>query len=222
MNNQQDVRQKMAAMAMARSQLYELFALVFMAEPTGEFLRAIKEPRLSMALSELGINLGKEFQEKSDEELLEELAIEYTRLFLGPGQHISANESVFMETDGGGGGSLWGEKTVEVKRFIETTGLEYVSSYTGFPDHVSVELKFLGKLTGWEANQWEQNNTGDAQFGLSVEQKFIKEHLIKWVPKLCSEITSRANLPFYREMARITKDFIKFDYENISEYLSLE
>ena len=82
MNNQQDVRQKMAAMAMARSQLYELFALVFMAEPTGEFLRAIKEPSLSMALSELGINLGKEFQEKSDEELLEELAIEYTRLFL--------------------------------------------------------------------------------------------------------------------------------------------
>ncbi len=145
------------------------------------------------------------------------MAVEFTRLFLGPGSHISPHESVFVEADGGVGG-LWGEKTVEVKKFIETAGLAYGSDFTGIPDHVSVELEFLQKLAEWEAGKWAENDTENAVFCLGVEKRFIEEHLGKWVPELCDKVAARAELPFYREMAGVTKKFIEYEQRTIGEY----
>ncbi len=217
-------RNSMIDTAKARSQVYGLLAAVFRAEPTAAFLRELKGPGLSGIFSELGLNLGQELQEKPEAELLEELAVEYTRLFLGPGPHISAHESVFVEVDDGSQGGLWGAKTVEVKKFIETAGLTYDSDYTGIPDHVSVELEFLQKLAEWEADKWADDDAENAIYCLGVEKKFIKEHLIKWVPELCDKIVAQAELPFYRELAHFTRDYIEFDYKGIisnKEYTGL-
>ncbi len=203
--------------AMARSQVYGLLATLFRAEPSEAFLRELQGPGLSGSFSELDLNLGSELQEKPLEDSLEELAVEYTRLFLGPGPHISAHESVFVELDGGIGG-LWGEKTVEVKKFIESAGLTYGPDYTGIPDHVSVELEFLQKLAEWEAGKWAEADPENAIYCLGVQKRFIEEHLGKWVPALCDKVIAKAELPFYKEIARFTKDFITFEKDLISKY----
>ena len=205
--------------ALARSQVYGLLATIFRAEPTEAFLRELKGPGFTGVFSDLGIDLGDELQKKPEAELGEELAVEFTRLFLGPDSHISAHESVFVEVDGGVGG-LWGEKTVEVKKFIEAAGLTYGADYTGIPDHVSVELEFLQKLAEWEAGKWAQSDAENAVYCLGVEKRFIEEHLGKWVPELCDKVADRADLPFYREMAGVTKKFIEYDQRTIDEYFS--
>jgi len=212
-------RKRMSDTALARSRIYGLLATVFRAEPTEDFLRELKDPDFSGVLSDLGSGLGDELQKKPEAELREDLAVEFTRLFLGPDTHISAHESVFVEADGGVGG-LWGEKTVEVKKFIEASGLTYGSDYTGIPDHVSVELEFLQKLAEWEAGKWSESDAEDAAYCLGVEKRFIEEHLGKWVPELCDEVATRADLPFYREMAGVTKKFIEYEQRTIDEYLT--
>jgi TorA maturation chaperone TorD len=140
-------------------------------------------------------------------------------LFLGPGKHISAHESIYTEIDGEVGG-LWGAKTVEVKKFIETTGLDYESKFTGLPDHISVELEFMRKLAEWEATKWPDDDSESAIYCLKVQKKFIEEHLLKWAPKLCGEIIEKTTMPFYREMAEVTNDFLDFDHDAINETLS--
>jgi TorA maturation chaperone TorD len=211
-------RKQMSETALARSQVYGLLATLFRAEPTEAFLRELKGPGFSAVFSDLGIDLEGELQKKPEEELREDLAIEYTRLFLGPGPHISAHESVFVEADGGVGG-LWGEKTVEVKKFIEAAGLTYGSDYTGIPDHVSVELEFLQQLAEWEAGKWTASDTENAVYCLGVEKRFIEEHLGRWVPELCDKVAAEAELPFYREMAGVTKRFIEYEQRTIDEYV---
>ena len=67
-------RNSMMDTANARSQVYGLMAAIFRAEPTAAFLKELKGRDLSEIFSELGIDLGHELQEKSEEELLEELA----------------------------------------------------------------------------------------------------------------------------------------------------
>ncbi len=210
-------RKQMSDTALARSQVYGLLATLFRAEPTEVFLRELKGPGVARVFSELGIDLGDELQNKPDAELGEELAVEFTRLFLGPGTHISAHESVFVEVDDGVGG-LWGEKTVEVKKFIETVGLSYGSDFTGIPDHISVELEFLQKLAEWEAGKWAESDAESALYCLGVEKRFIEEHLGKWVPELCDKVAAQADLPFYRAMAGVTKEFIEYEQSTIDEY----
>ena len=203
-------RNEMADEATARSQVYGLLAAIFRAEPTGAFLKEIRGPRFSGVFAGLGVNLGEEFYKKPEAEILEELAVEFTRLFIGPAAHISPHESIFTNLDGGEG-EHWGPKTVEVKKFIETTGLDYEPGYAGLPDHVSVELEFLQRLAEWEAGKWSGGDAESARGCQSVQKKFIDEHLIEWVPEFCDEIIEKAELPFYREIARLTRIFLEFE-----------
>lgn len=205
---------KLADNATARSQVYGLLAAIFRAEPTEVFVEEIKGPRFSAVLSDLGIDLGSEFYDKPQAELLEELAIEFTRLFVGPGSHISAHESVFINLDGGEG-DHWGAATIAVKKFIETAGLDYEPSYSGLPDHVSVELEFLQRLATWEAGKWSEGDTESAKGCANVQKKFIDEHLIEWVPKFCDEVVKKTEQPFYREFATLMKTFLEFEFDGL-------
>ena len=204
-----------ATMARQRSDIYGFLAMVYRQEVTSDFLEQIKDPQFLGVLSDLGIQFDDDFLKKPEEELLEELAIEYTRLFLGPGRHVSPHESVQHQRAEGKWGQLWGDSTVEVKKFIETTGLEYQTDYKGLPDHISVELEFMQQLTLREEQAWEEEDTDGAAYCRKIEEKFIEEHLIPWVPEFCEKIIQEAELPFYKNLAAITRNFIEFEKDEI-------
>jgi len=162
--------------------------------------------------------LTSDFLQKPEEELLDELAVEFAGLFLGPGGHISPHESVHHQRDDGQGGLLWGESTAEVKKFIESTGLSYNSEYSGLPDHISVELEFMQQLTLREEQAWGEEDEDGALDCLKFEKKFIEDHLIHWIPIFCEKVIELAELPFYREVAALTKNFIEFERQEIEGY----
>lgn len=209
----------MAEQASARSQTYGLLASIFRAEPDEALIEALRGPRIAGALASLEADLGDEFNALSDQELCESLGLEYTRLFIGPGTHVSPHESVFVEVDGDAG-SLYGAKTVEVKKFIETTGLSYDKKFSGLPDHISVELEFMGKLADFESDKWSKNDADGAKYCLGVQKLFAEQHLLEWISKFSDKVCDQAELPFYSEMARITDEFIDFDVEQIRKSLS--
>ena len=204
-----------ATMARQRSDIYGFLAMVYRQEVTSDFLGQIKDPRFLGVLSDLGIQFDDDFFKKPEKELLEDLAIEYTRLFLGPGKHISPHESVQHQRAEGKWGQLWGDSTVEVKKFIETTGLEYQSDYKGLPDHISVELEFMQQLTLREEQAWEEEDMDGAASCRNIEKKFIEEHMVPWVSEFCEKIMQEAELPFYRDLAALTRNFIEFEKDEI-------
>jgi TorA maturation chaperone TorD len=206
------------AVARQRSSIYGLLAAVYRQEVTADLLHQVKDPQFLGVLSDLGLQLASDYLQKPQEELLSDLAVEYARLFLGPGQHISPHESVHHQRGDGQSGLLWGESTAEVKRFIESTGLSYSSEYTGLPDHISVEFEFMQQLTLREEQAWREEDEDGALDCLRTERKFIEEHLVRWVPFFCDKVTREAELPFYREMAALTKNFIEFEREEVEGY----
>ncbi|MEN8263708.1 MAG: molecular chaperone TorD family protein [Nitrospirota bacterium] len=211
---------KMIETAKQRSNIYGLLSLIYRAEINMELLNHIKEPGFLAVLSEMGAGLGDDFMNRPEEDLIEDLAVEYTRLFLGPGKHISPHESIHHERDDGDWGQFWGKSTVEIKKFIETAGLEYKDDFTGLPDHISVELEFMQKASAREAQAREEGSNDELLYCLKMERKFIDEHLLKWVPVFCDKIISEAELSFYREIAKVTKHFMEFEEEEISKYIS--
>jgi len=199
-----------------RSNVYGLLAAVFRQEVTSDFLLQIKDPQLLGVLSALGVELQQNFFDRQEDVLCEELAIEYARLFLGPGKHISPHESVHHPRDDGKWGQLWGAATVEVKKFIKATGLNYDPDYKGIPDHISVELEFMEMLSRREAQEWSEGNEEAALRLLEVELRFVRDYLSCWVPIFCDKVIEAAELSFYRELAGLTKRFIEYDLSELS------
>jgi TorA maturation chaperone TorD len=211
----------LAREAGARSDVYGFLARLFAGEPSRELIRELKTSPLADLLHELGIHLGDEFLRQDEEALAEDLAVEYARLFLGPGDHISPHESVHHRVEGGDWGLLWSGETAKVKRFIEAAGVDYAPDYRGIPDHISVELEFLQKLTAAEGAAWLEGSWEHVGDALRLEEKFHKDHLMQWAPRFCEQIIEGARLPFFREMAGLLKAFLAFDEEAIKTGLSL-
>jgi len=204
--------------AQQRSNVYGFLARIYRKELTSDLLAQIKGPQFAAVFSDLGVQLGDKFFSEPDEELIENHSIEYTRLFLGPGKHISPHESIHYERDDGDWGSLWGASTVEVKKFVESLGLEYKETDRSIPDHISVEFELMQKLIEKEKQAWDENGGKDVLHFIKIEKMFMEDHIIKWIPQFCDKVIAETELPFYREIAKLTKNFLEFDKEEISTY----
>jgi TorA maturation chaperone TorD len=198
-----------------RSTIYGFLAAIYRQEVSSDLLQHIKDPQFLGVLTKLGIELNNGFFKKPEKELLEALAVEYARLFLGPGKHISPHESVHHNKEGARSGQLWGKSTAEVKKFIQSSGLEYKTEYTGLPDHIGVELEFMQQVVQREAQAWKEDDDKTALLCRENEKKFVDEHLFSWIPEFCEKVITEADLPFYREMARLTKTFIEFEKQEL-------
>lgn len=200
--------------ALERSWLYGLLAAVFRREPGADLLGRIKTADFAQALSNAGLDLGGEFYEKSEDVLRQELAIEFTRLFYGPGRHISPHESVQLKR---GSGTLWGEETVAVKRIIEAAGFDFEDEFNGIPDHISVELEFLAKLTHLEAEAWREGDCAAAGNALEWQHYFVARHAGKWMPGFCRKVSKDAGLPFYAVFASLLRQFLAGEKAEIAD-----
>lgn len=204
-----------ASLANYRSTIYGFLAAIYRQEVSPDLLRQIKDPCFLGVFNNLGVNLNNGFFKKPEKELLEDLALDYTRLFLGPGKHISPHESVHHKIEGTQWGQLWGESTAKVKKIIESSGLEYKSEYTGLPDHISVELEFMQQVVLREQQAWQDDDRETALLCLENEKNFVDQHLFRWIPRFCEKVIKEADSPFYREMAELTRSFIEFEKQEL-------
>lgn len=206
-------QQIQADMAKARSDVYGLLAAVFRAEPDPAFIRQLKSEETASTLEALGFPVASCFPDVPEDQLLEDLAVEYTRLFVGPGPRISLYESVNANTAGRSEGALWSERTVQVKNFIEGSGLSYADEYTGLPDHVSVELEFMQRVAASEAEAHLGGRKREADTLFNIQKTFFSEHIGDWLPTLCDKVAANAREPFYTAMADLSKAVVGFERE---------
>lgn len=207
----------LARTAIEVSNLYGFLAAVFREEVSEHFLAQLRSSELRDTLTEAGITLDDHLLRGPDQEVLQDLAVEFAALFLGPGEHISPHESVHLPQ----GGSLWGPETVTVRKFVNALGFKYADEFSGMPDHISVELELMAELTRRESVAWEQGDTDEAANSLAYQCQFMADHLAKWVPKFCDEVMKIAGLSFYRDMARLTVDFLESEQTDIERRLDI-
>lgn len=212
----QTEKRNLKEQAAHRGNIYGLLAAVYRKELSSDLLQQMKNSRFLGVLTKLGIELNNGFFKKPENKLLEDLAVEYARLFLGPGKHISPHESVHHRKKDAQTGQLWGESTAEVKKIIESSGLEYKTEYTGLPDHISVELEFMQHVIQREEQAWQDDDKETALLCRENEKKFVDEHLSSWIPDFCEKVIQAADLPFYREMAKLTRTFIELEQQEMA------
>lgn len=208
-----------AEWAQARANVYGLLAEVFRSEPSPFFLTKLKEPAVADTLNSLGCSLWDDLKPTSQDQLGEDLALEYTRLFIGPGPCISPHESMNVDPRFGEENELWGKSTVKVKKFMEAAGVAVNDDFSGMPDHISAEFEFMEQLLGAETQAWKDGDDELAFNILKIEERFYKEHLSQWVGAFCDKAIGVTQHHFYKQFCEVTKGFIAFEAETLNELL---
>jgi len=185
--------------------MYRLLGRLYREEIDAELLEQLERDGALEALREAGLDIDVPQDRPA---WLEQLAVEYTRLFIGPGPHVSPHESVHAPD---GSNLLNSERTAMVRRFIAAAGFEFEPSYSGYPDHISTEFEFMEALIGCQLASLDEGNSEETDTSLMLQREFADRHLSKWLPAFCDRVAEQAELPLYASLASVTKEFIDIE-----------
>jgi four helix bundle protein len=198
----------------ARQGVYDLLRCFFLQEPTEALFQALREEDVIKNLSgyhpelDEGVQLlGGIISSPGVQQLVPNLLLEFTRLFVGPSP-VPLYESVYRSQSG----LVMQEETLAVRKKYMEAGL-VVHPDRSFPDdHIGAELEFVFYLCQKAA---EAQKTEELFPWLKMQQAFFQDHLNHWVPPLCDRLFQEAESAYFKGIAKTTKGFITWDFEEI-------
>lgn len=200
--------------AKGRSYVYHLLALLYLQEITAETLTILRNKEVIDMLAGLGMDVSHLSQDVPQERLLNDLAEEYAALFVVSGG-IPPYESARLK------GLLCQEPASEVEEFYRRCGLVIKEDHRILPDHLGIELEFMGYLTDKESRAWMDGDEKEALKWRSLQKEFFGKHINNWVFDFLKDLERLTFHPFYREMARLTQGFLETERDYIAKVFAV-
>jgi len=205
---------------MARAAVYLLFARLFREAPSVKLLREIVQRRLLTLIEQRGEGSGSldPAEDPRWPQQAEAIAVEYARLFAVPGkQAVHPYESVYCDTLSidtstacsayfgdqrpivGLPGFIGGPSASAIAKAYAEAGFELDPACHELPDHLSIELEFVGRLL-------ERGDADDAK-------AFFQEHLGRWVVRCLEDVKRDVPVGFYRTAADTLTTFLQYEQQ---------
>lgn len=226
-----------AGVAATRSQVFGFLGSLYRRLPDEQFVEGLLAPETEEFLNCLaqaeelpqevreGALLVKRFAEDSRTKPIDELKtkinVERTRLFRGikPGYGPRPPyESVYADSS---------NKEVDpypmaavAKAYAEAEAVLPTENYDQ-PDYIGFELDFMRHLYAKESAAWERGDVEQAMGSITKEQSFLNDHLVRWVPHFCDEMSKDAQLDLYQGVARITRGLVLDETQKSAAYQEL-
>ena len=87
-------------------------------------------------------------------------------------------------------------------------GFDIGAEFREPPDHIAAELEFLYLLI-YRENEAVRNGEHDAREAkAALRQRFLDEHLGRWVGPFTAAVKTGAQSNFYRQLAELTHRFV--------------
>jgi putative dimethyl sulfoxide reductase chaperone len=170
---------------------------MYLCKPSREAIENWKAA-LAEDTSDLLVGLKKTIGEidPGSEGELENLLWEYTRLFIGPYKlPCPPWESVYTSSTR----LLLQDAANEVQEMYREANLA-ISTADVMPDHIGAELNFLAVLL----QKIDSEEEGRDHY-LGLVERFLAEHLLKWVPRFTTDMEKAAETSLYKALAADTR-----------------
>ena len=183
--------------AAARSAMYGLLARFWLREADLEFLSQLGASPLRDAFVEAGGVLPS----GNGDAAIEQLAIDYCRLFVGPTDHLPPHQSVWQ------GGQFYGTSIESMRQYMDLVRYDADRLPPGMMlDHLGVQLDVMGHTLGqtstWPSGVDSQNAAAE------LAHLFFVKHL-QWPTDLLEIAANRASTDFYRSAILLTGCFLR-------------
>ncbi|MFZ7942820.1 TorD/DmsD family molecular chaperone [Neobacillus sp. 19] len=159
------------------------------------------------------INCSSDLEELSEEQAIENVMVEYTSLFLGPGHPKAPPCESFYRTSER---LFFGRTAFEIKEVLSINGLESRWKNKQPEDHIGIELMFMSALCS-QLIDLEY----DKQVSVVKNQaSFIAEHLLSWIHELCNDTKLHGSTGFYGGLIELIWGFLLWDRELMEEFIA--
>lgn len=192
-----------------KSGLYAFLGRVLEEEIDNNLLQMLRTD-LADSLEDAGVVLTQAMLDGKTEQVLSNLAEEFTGLFVQPGA-VLPYRSVF-ET-----GRMYQSPCDEVAAAYQKAGFEFTTKLSGeFPDHFGVMLGFVSKLCAFEAHALENDDVAKAETWRIMRDAFILEQLGPWGLGWCHRARLLAEHPFYASVLALAEAVLMEDLKELS------
>ena len=149
-----------------------------------------------------------------DAKKLEKLKTDFARLFVGPYSLLAPPYgSVYLE----GERKIMGDSTLDVQERYRKAGVELSDNFRDVPDHIAAELEFMYLLVFKEIQALENSDVDTTIDYFEKQRSFLSEHLGAWAFEFADSIEKEAETEFYKNLARVTKAFVRQDLDYLSD-----
>lgn len=205
-----EYQEDMRELSELRQVYYTLLVRFFWKEPEEEFLASLREglPERVQAAGQLHPLIGEGWEEIGgylDSHPPEEVANEFTKMFLGPHQPpVAPYESFYLA------GSLYKEPLIKVREFMRAAGLAKKDD-EHFPEPEDI-LTFELEIMNWlVTKELAAKNPKDALKWLERQAEFFKTHLQVWSPQCAKDIVEAEYAEFYKGAGKILQGFLELE-----------
>lgn len=134
---------------------------------------------------------------------IEDLSIEYARLFIGPRNPPAVPYASFYLSESH---SLMTDETIKVRKTYLDAGMAVKELHSVPDDHIGIELEFVYSLTRKMLDLLEQGAREDAHHFFEIRSDFLNGHMASWVPCFLREVMESTSDDFYRGAALMLKE----------------
>lgn len=205
-----------AALMQSRATMYGLLGRMFEREVNEVFLgqlRTMHYPQNSEnALFNEAFRRLYGFLRHAREDVLDVLAIDYARAFLGSGV-LNGNaafpyESVYTSEHA----LLMQEARDEVLAIYRANGMQIHKDWNDPEDHIALELEFMRLMCSRTSKALEEDSpAGTTEALIAVQYSFLVLHLLRWAERFCADVRRFAETDFYHAAAQLMETFLVDD-----------
>lgn len=177
---------------------YQLLQRLWLSEIDGPLLAELQHGSLADLAQELEIPIDH----GPPELVLEDLAVAYCHLLLGPANHVPPYQSVWTE------GQFQSAATTSMQSYLEIVGEQ--PSDSSMVDHLGIQFSVMTRII----SELATCPPGTPRYSElhAMAQQFYHDHL-SWPTKFLAAAQQATESPFYQGVARITAVFLDQERE---------
>jgi len=174
-----------------------------------DFPLVADNPQLEAGLDQL-ISCTSQLEKLSTEEALEEVAVEFTDLFIGTARPKAPPiESFYFSFKR----TIFNEKTIEMKKILNEHGLESMMKDKFPEDHLGLQLLLIAVQT----EEFPTLDEDEKRAAIEKQISFIDEHLLSWIPGVCNDAKEHGQTGFYGGLLELIWGTLLWDKELLKE-----
>ena len=206
---------------LARSRTYQILSSCFLypeqelfsSLEKGEFLKELKDAVACLLSPKSGLGQAvivlEEKLERPKGWTLSDMQAEHHRIF----SHTISEECPPYETQYGGSENIFQQtqQLGDIAGFYRAFGLEVSDEARERPDHLSLELEFMGFLIYKEASARQAQEEEKVEVCRDAQRKFLEEHLGRWAPLFAGLMGTKAGGGFYEGVGALLEAFVAYE-----------
>lgn len=220
--------EELAQLMGTRAHMYNMLSRAFVAEADDDFIRQLRSMHFPQGTGSTATDSAYRqlyaYLRRPAESIIDDLAVDYARTFLGVGTMESRAAFPFESVYTSEKGLLMQEARDEVLAIYRAEGLEGALSnpYNEGEDHLALELLFLCALAQRTQEALEAGDEELAETCLLTQRNFLHDHLMNWALEWATDVPRYAQLPFYPAFAQLLEAFLLEDAALLRELVGAE